>query len=106
MTRILQHMACNCEEAADRTALAGWLALSVVYCRLCPPKALDKKLLRQLLGLNQQVPVFCRHPTPLLHLRYNIGVFCCEGPGIMHVHSRPADPVLLCGPAVGRQNQA
>ena len=52
---MLQQIAGRCEESADRPSLPGWLALGVVYCRLCPVKSLDKKLLRQLLSLHQQV---------------------------------------------------
>ena len=69
VTQILHQVACRCEAPADRPSLAGWLALGVVYCRLCPPRSLDKKLVRQLLGLHQQVsstPHACPGAVPAL----------------------------------------
>ena len=53
------------ERIDDRGSLLAWLVLGAVHCHLCPDaSSLDRKLLRQLLRLHQQV----LHLLPGLHV--------------------------------------
>ncbi|KAK9829570.1 hypothetical protein WJX72_006545 [[Myrmecia] bisecta] len=55
---ILERLSSAAERLGDRDSLAGLLCLAVVYCRVCGDEyAVDKKLLRLLLHLHEQVPL-------------------------------------------------